>query len=123
MAEEGAGKFASIPAENVPQDAHQDFEAASKKSESFKVAKGQVLDSASKDELKANLPIAIVVKKNLKKDVNQLYERYKSFKEENNDKEQVARFKEACNSMIRDAQQAHREIKEKVYTVYEKNSV
>ncbi len=90
------------------------------KRNSLKLAGEQVLSSGSKEELKQSLPVAIVLKKNMSKDVGQLYEQYKNFKSANDNPETIEQFKEACNTVIRDAQKMHQEIKEKVYTVYEK---
>ncbi len=90
------------------------------KGNSLKLAGEQVLSSGSKEELKQSLPVAIVLKKNMSKDVGQLYEQYKNFKSANDNPETIEQFKEACNTVIRDAQKMHQEIKEKVYTVYEK---
>lgn len=117
---ETTGKFSSIPQAPVPEEAKEHFESMSKKTESFHVAKDQLLSASSKEELKSKLPIAIVLKKNLKQDVAQIYSRFKEFKENNPDPDEVHEFKEACNTIIRDAQKAHQEIKEKVYAVYDK---
>lgn len=122
-----AGKFASDPAASVPdavqtapEETQQQYQAMATKGNSLKLAGDQVLSSGSKEELKQNLPTAIVLKKNLSKDVGQLYEQYKSLKSSSDNPEKVTQFKEACNTVIRDAQKVHQEIKEKVYSVYEK---
>ena len=122
-----AGKFASDPAASVPdavqtapEETQQQYQAMATKGNSLKLVGDQVLSSGSKEELKQSLPTAIVLKKNLSKDVGQLYEQYKSLKSSSDNPEKVTQFKEACNTVIRDAQKVHQEIKEKVYSVYEK---
>jgi hypothetical protein len=123
------GKFASAAApetsvpdavQSVPEETQQQYQAVAAKRNSLKLAGEQVLSSGSKEELKQSLPVAIVLKKNMSKDVGQLYEQYKNFKSANDNPETIEQFKEACNTVIRDAQKMHQEIKEKVYTVYEK---
>jgi chemotaxis protein histidine kinase CheA len=123
------GKFASAAApetsvpdavQSVPEETQQQYQAVAAKGNSLKLAGEQVLSSGSKEELKQSLPVAIVLKKNMSKDVGQLYEQYKNFKSANDNPETIEQFKEACNTVIRDAQKMHQEIKEKVYTVYEK---
>ena len=123
------GKFASAAApetsvpdavQSVPEETQQQYQAVAAKGNSLKLAGEQVLSSGSKEELKQSLPVAIVLKKNMSKDVGQLYEQFKNFKSANDNPETIEQFKEACNTVIRDAQKMHQEIKEKVYTVYEK---
>ncbi len=123
------GKFASaatpeasVPeaVQSAPEETQQQYQAVAAKGNSLKLAGEQVLSSGSKEELKQSLPVAIVLKKNISKDVGHLYEQYKHFKGSNDDPESIEQFKEACNTVIRDAQKVHQEIKEKVYTVYEK---
>ena len=122
-----AGKVASDPAASVPdavqtapEETQQQYQAMATKGNSLKLVGDQVLSSGSKEELKQSLPTAIVLKKNLSKDVGQLYEQYKILKSSSDNPEKVTQFKEACNTVIRDAQKVHQEIKEKVYSVYEK---
>ena len=91
------------------------------KGETLKVASEKVLGANSKDELKEHLPAAIVVKKNLRKDVDSLYNSYKEFKNSSESPDEVEQFKEACNDVIRNAQKAHGEIKEKINSVYGKS--
>ena len=123
------GKFASaatpeasVPeaVQSAPEETQQQYQAVAAKGNSLKLAGEQVLSSGSKEELKQSLPVAIVLKKNISKDVGHLYEQYKHFKGSNDDPESIEQFKEACNTVIRDAQKVHQEIKEKVYAVYEK---
>ena len=123
------GKFASaatpeasVPeaVQSTPEETQQQYQAVAAKGNSLKLAGEQVLSSGSKEELKQSLPVAIVLKKNISKDVGHLYEQYKHFKGSNDDPESIEQFKEACNTVIRDAQKVHQEIKEKVYAVYEK---
>ena len=66
------------------------------------------------------MPKAIVVKKNLKKDVEILYASFKKFKETHSNAEEIKEFKMACDKVILAAQKSHTEIKEKVYTIYDK---
>ena len=62
-----------------------------------------------------------LVKKNLRKDVDTLYNSYKEFKNSSESPDEVEQFKEACNDVIRNAQKAHGEIKEKINSVYGKS--
>jgi len=80
----------------------------------------EVLSCKSKDDLKNNLPKAIVVKKNLKKDVEILYESFKNFEKTHDNPQEIKEFKHACNTVIRAAQKSHSAIKDKVYTIYDK---
>ena len=61
-----------------------------------------------------------LVKKNLKKDVEILYASFKKFKETHSNAEEIKEFKMACDKVILAAQKSHTEIKEKVYTIYDK---
>ena len=54
----------------APRDTQQKFYSVSSKGVSLKLVGKEVLSSKTKDDLKTNLPKAIVVKKNLKKDVD-----------------------------------------------------
>ena len=126
---ESAGKFASaadpeadLPeaVQSAPEETQQQYQAVAAKGNSLKLAGDQVLSSDSKEDLKQSLPAAIVLKKNISKDVGHLYEQYKNLKGSNDDPDAIEQFKEACNTVIRDAQKVHQEIKEKVYSVYEK---
>jgi hypothetical protein len=49
----------------TPEETQQKFQSVSSKGDSLKIVGEEVLNSKSKDELKSNLPKAIVVKKNL----------------------------------------------------------
>ena len=104
----------------APEETQQQFHAVSSKGDSLKIVGEEVLSCKSKDELKTNLPKAIVVKKNLKKDVEILYESFKNFEKTHDDPNEVKEFKNACNTLIRTAQKSHSTIKDKVYTIYEK---
>ena len=104
----------------TPEETQQKFQSVSSKGDSLKIVGEEVLNSKSKDELKSNLPKAIVVKKNLKKDVETLYERYKNFEKTHANPNEVQEFKHACNTLIRTAQKSHSAIKDKVYTIYDK---
>ena len=104
----------------VPEETQQQFHSVSTKGDSLKAVGEEVLSSKSKDDLKTNLPKAIVVKKNLKKDVEILYESYKDFEKTHENPEEVKEFKQACNTVIRAAQKQHSAIKDKVYTIYDK---
>ena len=61
-----------------------------------------------------------MIKKNLKKDVEILYASFKEFEKTHSSPEEVNEFKQACNNVIRSAQKSHAEIKDKVYTIYDK---
>ena len=61
-----------------------------------------------------------MIKKNLKKDVEILYASFKEFEKTHSNSEEVYEFKQACNNVIRAAQKSHSEIKDKVYTIYDK---
>ena len=104
----------------APEEIQQQFIAVSTKGDSLKMVGEEVLNCKSKDDLKSNLPKAIVVKKNLKKDVEILYESFKNFKKTHNNSIDVEEFKQACNILIRTAQKSHDAIKDKVYTIYDK---
>jgi hypothetical protein len=119
---EDSGKFSSIPQDQVPEEAKESFNSMSQKSESLKSTRDELAGVENKDDLKSKLPKAIVLKKNLKKDVDQMYSRYKELKANSSDPDELSRFKEACNDVIRNAQQAHQEIKDKVYSIYDKKS-
>ena len=79
-----------------------------------------MLVSSSKENLKTKLPKVIVIKKNLKKEVEILYASFKEFEKTHSNPEEVNKFKQACNNVIQSAQKSHAEIKDKVYTIYEK---
>ena len=121
------GKFGkaeiTIPdtVQKAPDDSQKHYHSIANKGETLKVTSEKVLGSSNKEELKEHLPAAIVVKKNLRKDVDTLYNSYKEFKNSSDSKEDVEQFKEACNDVIRNAQKAHGEIKEKINSVYGKS--
>ena len=102
------------------KDTQQKYHAISSKEESLKIVGADVLISSTKDDIKTQLPKAIVVKKNLKKDVEILYSSFKRFKETHSNAEEIKEFKMACDKVILAAQKSHTEIKEKVYTIYDK---
>ena len=104
----------------APEETQQQFHVVSSKGDSLKILVEEVLSCKSKDELKTNLPKAIVVKKNLKKDVEILYVSFKNFEKTHDDPNEVKEFKHACNTLIRTAQKSHSAIKDKVYTIYDK---
>ena len=104
----------------APEVIQQQFIAVSTKGDSLKMVGEEVLRCKSKDDLKSNLPKAIIVKKNLKKDVEILYESFKNFEKTHDNPIDVEEFKHACNTLIRIAQKSHSEIKDKVYTIYDK---
>ena len=104
----------------APEETQQQFHSVSSKGDSLKLVGEEVLSCESKDDLKTNLPKAIVVKKNLKKDVETLYESFKNFEKTHDNPEEIKEFKHACNTVIREAQKSHSAIKEKVYTIYDK---
>ncbi|HIP64482.1 MAG TPA: hypothetical protein EYH10_04365 [Deltaproteobacteria bacterium] len=106
--------------EKAPKDTQQKYHAISSKGESLKIVEADVLSSSTKDDIKTQLPKAIVVKKNLKKDVEILYASFKKFKETHSNAEEIKEFKMACEKVILAAQKSHTEIKEKVYTIYDK---
>ena len=106
--------------EKAPKDTQQKYHAISSKGESLKIVEADVLSSSTKDDIKTQLPKAIVVKKNLKKDVEILYSSFKEFEKTHSNPEEVNEFKQACNNVIRAAQKSHAEIKDKVYTIYDK---
>ncbi len=120
------GKFGTSPIEipetvqKVPQQTKEQYQTMAVKSNSLKIAGDEVLNVNDKDGLKAALPSAIVVKKNLNKDVHELYDSYKQYKQSNENEEEVKQFKDACNNVIREAQKVHKEIKNKINTIYEK---
>ena len=87
----------------------------------MKIPGTEVLRSSSKDDLKTKLPKAIVIKRNLKKNVEILYASFKEFEKTHSSPKEVNEFKQACNNVIRSAQKSHAEIKDKVYTIYDKN--
>ncbi|MBC8258434.1 MAG: hypothetical protein H8E38_05420 [SAR324 cluster bacterium] len=121
-----AGKFGKAADESpdivnkAPDETQQKYRSVSSKGDSLKLVGAEVLKSSSKDDLKSCLPRAIVVKKNLKNDVAILFASYKEFEKTHNNPEEIKEFKLACNNMIRAAQKSHTEIKDKVYTIYEK---
>ena len=121
-----AGKFGKAPdaslvsIKNIPEEAQQKYHSVSSKRDSLKMLGVEVLSSGSKDDLKTKLSKAIVVKKNLKKDVEILYSSFKEFEKTHSNPEEVNEFKQACNNVIRAAQKSHAEIKDKVYTIYDK---
>ena len=106
--------------EKAPKETQQKYLSVSSKGESLKIVGADVLSSNTKDDLKTQLPKAIVVKRNLKKDVEILYASFKKFEETHSNAEEIKEFKMACNKVIQTAQKSHNEIKEKVYTIYDK---
>ena len=104
----------------APEETQQQFHSVSSKGDSLKLVGEEVLSCESKDDLKTNLPKAIVVKKNLKKDVETLYESFKNFEKMHDNPKEIKEFKHACNTVIREAQKSHSAIKDKVYTIYDK---
>ena len=104
----------------APEETQQQFHSVSSKGDSLKLVGLEVLSCESKDDLKTNLPKAIVVKKNLKKDVETLYESFKNFEKTHDNPKEIKEFKHACNTVIREAQKSHSAIKDKVYTIYDK---
>jgi len=106
--------------EKAPKETQQKYLSVSSKGESLKIVGADVLSSITKDDLKTQLPRAIVVKRNLKKDVEILYSSFKRFEETHSNAEEIKEFKMACNKVIQTAQKSHTEIKEKVYTIYNK---
>ena len=123
---EEAGKFGKAPdaslesIKKAPEETQQKYHSVYSKGDSLKILGAQVLISSSKDDLKTKLPKAIVIKKNLKKDVEILYASFKEFEKTHTRSEEVNEFKQACNNVIRSAQKSHAEIKDKVYTIYDK---
>ena len=107
--------------QKAPDDSQKHYHSIANKGETLKVASEKVLGSSSKEELKENLPAAIVVKKNLRKDVDTLFNSYKEFKNSSDNPDDVEQFKEACNDVIKNAQKAHGEIKDKINNVYGKS--
>ena len=104
----------------APEETQQQFHSVSSKGDFLKLVGEEVLSCKSKDDLKNNLPKAIVVKKNLKKDVETLYESFKNFEKTHDNPQEIKEFKHACNTVIRAAQKSHSAIKDKVYTIYDK---
>ncbi len=104
----------------APEETQQQFHSVSSKGDSLKLVGEEVLSCESKDDLKTNLPKAIVVKKNLKKDVETLYESFKNFEKTHDNPKEIKEFKHACNTVIQEAQKSHSAIKDKVYTIYDK---
>ncbi|MEC7888230.1 MAG: hypothetical protein VYA44_10275 [SAR324 cluster bacterium] len=104
----------------APEETQEQFHSVSSKGDSLKLVGEEVLSCESKDDLKTNLPKAIVVKKNLKKDVETLYESFKNFEKTHDNPKEIKEFKHACNTVIREAQKSHSAIKDKVYTIYDK---
>ena len=104
----------------APEETQQQFHSVSSKGDFLKLVGEEVLSCKSKDDLKNNLPKAIVVKKNLKKDVEILYESFKNFEKTHDNPQEIKEFKHACNTVIRAAQKSHSAIKDKVYTIYDK---
>ena len=121
--DENAVKFgkADDAIKKAPQETQQKYLSVSSKGESLKIVGVEVLNSITKDDLKSQLPKAIVIKKNLKKDVEILYASFKEFKKTHKNPEEIKEFQIACNKVIQTAQKSHKEIKEKIYTIYEKN--
>ena len=123
---EEAGKFGKAPdtflesIKKAPEETRQKYHSVSSKGDSLKILGAEVLSSSSKDDLKTKLPKAIVIKKNLKKDVEILYASFKEFEKTHSSLEEVTEFKQACNNVIQSAQKSHAEIKDKVYTIYDK---
>ena len=121
------GIFGKVPVEvpetvqKAPEEPQKHYQSMALKGQTFKVASTEVLGSNSIEELKATLPKAIVVKKNLKNDVDQLYSSFKDYKKNGDNTDDVQQFKEACNSIIREAQKSHGEIKDKIHSFYQKN--
>ena len=107
--------------QKAPDDSQKHYHSIANKGETLKVASEKVLGSSSKEELKEHLPAAIVVKKNLRKDVDTLFNSYKEFKNSSDNPDDVEEFKEACNDVIKNAQKAHGEIKDKINNVYGKS--
>ena len=50
-----------------------------------------------------------------------LFNSYKEFKNSSDNPDDVEQFKEACNDVIKNAQKAHGEIKDKINNVYGKS--
>ncbi|HCV44580.1 MAG TPA: hypothetical protein DF909_00585, partial [Deltaproteobacteria bacterium] len=90
----------------APEETQQQFHSVSSKGDSLKLVGEEVLSCESKDDLKTNLPKAIVVKKNLKKDVETLYESFKNFEKTHDNPKEIKEFKHACNTVIREAQKS-----------------
>ena len=109
-----------VTVKKAPEETQQQFHSVSSKGDSLKLVGEEVLSCESKDDLKTNLPKAIVVKKNLKKDVETLYESFKNFEKTHDNPKEIKEFKHACNTVIREAQKSHSAIKDKVYTIYDK---
>ena len=107
--------------QKAPDDSQKHYHSIANKGETLKVASEKVLGASSKEELKEHLPAAIVVKKNLRKDVDTLFNSYKEFKNSSDNPDDVEQFKEACNDVIKNAQKAHGEIKDKINNVYGKS--
>ena len=107
--------------QKAPDDSQKHYHSIANKGETLKVASEKVLGSSCKEELKEHLPAAIVVKKNLRKDVDTLFNSYKEFKNSSDNPDDVEQFKEACNDVIKNAQKAHGEIKDKINNVYGKS--
>ena len=120
--DENAVKFgkADDAIKKAPQETQQKYLSVSSKGESLKIVGVEVLNSITKDDLKSQLPKAIVIKKNLKKDVEILYASFKEFKKTHKNSKEIKEFQIACNKVIQTAQKSHKEIKEKIYTIYEK---
>ena len=106
--------------EKAPKEIQQKYFSVSSKGDSLKIVGADVISSSTKDDLKTQLPKAIVVKRNLKKDVEILYASFKKFRETHSNDDEIKEFKLACNKVIQTAQKSHNEIKQKVYTIYEK---
>ncbi|MEC9220009.1 MAG: hypothetical protein VX967_04765, partial [SAR324 cluster bacterium] len=83
----------------APKDTQQKYHAISSKEESLKIVGADVLSSSTKHDIKTQLPKAIVVKKNLKKDVEILYTSFKKFKETHSNAEEIKEFKMACDKV------------------------
>ena len=104
----------------APEETQQQFHSVSSKGDSLKLVGEEVLSCESNDDLKTNLPKAVVVKRNLKKDVEILFESFKNFEKTHDNPKEIKEFKHACNTVIREAQKSHSAIKDKVYTIYDK---
>ena len=75
--------------QKAPEESQKHYHSIANKGETLKVASEKVLGANSKDELKEHLPAAIVVKKNLRKDVDTLYNSYKEFKNSSESPDEV----------------------------------
>ena len=112
-----------IPAtiQKAPEEPQKHYQSIATKGATLQEAHAEIIDVNSKEELKENLPKAIVIKRNFKKDVDQLFNSFKEYRKMSENPEDVQEFKEACNLVIREAQKAHGAIKNKIISIYEKN--